>query len=388
MVERSMVFPRAEFVRRCEALQRAMDQAGFDALLLTSPADVFYTTGFLTRFWESPARPWFVVVPRRGNPIAVIPQIGQDLMQRTWIDDIRTWPAPDPIDDGVSVLTQTLCDVTPETGRIGLPMGLETSLRMPIADYEGLCARCAPRRFADATGVVHSVREIKSEAEVDKIRATCSVADRAFARVPEFARVGASLAQVFRDFQIALLAEGADWVSYIAGGAGQGGYGDVISPASEQPLEPGDVLMLDTGAVCDGYFCDFDRNWSIGPAADASKRAHHALYCATEAVLETLRPGMVALDVHRILTEALRAQGATSAGGRLGHGLGLTLTEWPSFTALDTTELRAGMVLTIEPGMEIEPGRILVHEENVVLRANGPELLNRRTPPDLPEITL
>ena len=65
-------------------------------------------------------------------------------------------------------------------------------------------------------------------------------------------------------------------------------------------------------------------------------------------------------------------QGAVVGGGRLGHGLGLTLTEWPSVTPLDTTELREGMVLTLEPGVEIAPGRIMVHEENIVLRAEPP----------------
>lgn len=388
MPDRSLIFPRAEFARRCAALQAGMAEASFDALLLTTPADVFYTTGFLTRFWESPARPWFVVVPLSGNPIAVIPAIGADLMGRTWIDDIRTWPAPDPRDDGVSLLTQTLCDIVPERGAIGLPMGLETSLRMPVADYTSLRDACAPRRFGDATRVVHGVREIKSEAEIDKIRTICAVADRAFARVPQFAGAGVLLDQIFRDFQIALLSEGADWVSYVAGGAAQGGYGDVISPAPAEPLRAGDVLMLDTGAVRDGYFCDFDRNWSVGPAADDTKGAHSALFQATEAVLQTLRPGMRACDVHRILTDRLNALGATPGGGRLGHGLGITLTEWPSFTPLDTTELREGMVLALEPGVEIAPGRILVHEENIVLRANGPELLCQRTPADLPEIDL
>ena len=95
---------------------------------------------------------------------------------------------------------------------------------------------------------------------------------------------------------------------------------------------------------------------------------------------------MRACDLHRILTAALTQQGAVACGGRLGHGLGITLTEWPSLTELDTTELREGMVLTLEPGVEIASGRILVHEENIVLRATGPELLSRRAAAELPEI--
>ena len=386
MGERSLIFPATEYRQRCARLQEAMAAAGQDALLLTTPADIFYVTGFLTRFWESPARPWFVVVPATGAPVAVIPSIGADLMRRTWVGDIRTWDAPDPIDDGVSLLADTLLAVVPARGCVGLPMGLETHLRMPLGDQARVAEAIAPRRFVDATQTVQRVREIKSSAEVEKIRAACGVADRAFIRVPQFAGAGRPLDDVFRDFQIALLEEGADWVSYVAGGAGPGGYGDVISPADSRPLASGDVLMLDTGAVVDGYFCDFDRNFAIGPASEAARRAHAALYAATETALSELRPGMTAADLHGVLATALRAERATPLAGRLGHGLGVTLTEWPSLTAKDDTPLREGMVLTLEPGVEIAPGRIMVHEENIVLRADGPDLLSTRTPPELPEI--
>ena len=96
MPETSLIFPASEYRARIAALQARMAVQGLTALLLTSPADVFYTTGFLTRFWESPARPWFIVVPSQGDPVAVIPAIGADLMRRTWIHRIETWDAPDP----------------------------------------------------------------------------------------------------------------------------------------------------------------------------------------------------------------------------------------------------------------------------------------------------
>ena len=372
MPEPSLIFPAQEYRDRTAGLQQEMAQSGMDALFLTTPADIFYATGFLTRFWESPARPWFVVIPRMGDPVAVIPAIGAALM--------------DPRDDGIGLLTEVLADLVPEQGCIGLPMGLETQLRMPLADYADLCGRLAPRRFADATRVIQHVREIKSAAEIARIRTSCAIAGRAFDAVPEFARQGRPLDRVFRDFQMRLLDEGADWVSYVAGGAGPDGYGDVISPAGSQPLQTGDVLMLDTGAVREGYFCDFDRNFAIGAASDVARRTHAALWQATEDVLQTLRPGMLACDAHRMLCDGLARHGATPGGGRLGHGLGITLTEWPSFTPLNRTELRDGMVLTLEPGAVIAEGCIMVHEENIVLRADGPELLSPRAPYDLPVI--
>jgi Xaa-Pro aminopeptidase len=379
-------FPAAEHRRRVTALQGAMAAAEIDALLLTTPPDVYYVTGFLTRFWESPARPWFVVVPASGEPVAVIPTIGAMLMGRTWLSDIRCWDAPDPHDDGVSLLAATLREILPRGGRLGTPMGLETHLRMPLADYARLLEAIRPAVAVDATAVVQRVREIKSEAEVAKIRASCAVADAAFARIGDFAGEGRRLDDVFRDFQIALLEAGADWVAYLAGSAGPDGYEDVISPAEPRPLRRGEVLMLDAGPVLDGHFCDFDRNVAIGHGTDLARRAHAALHAAIDAALGALRPGMRACDAHRLLADALRAAGAEPAGGRLGHGLGLSLTEWPSFTPLDETPLRAGMVLTLEPGAVVAPGRIMVQEENVVLRDHGPELLSTRTPAEFPVI--
>jgi Xaa-Pro aminopeptidase len=382
------MFEQAEHEARTARLQAEMAAQGLDAVLLTSPADLFYVAGFLTRFWESPARPWFLVVPRGGAPIAVIPSIGADLMGRTWLRDIRTWNAPDPRDDGVSLLADTLAETVPVTGAIGLPMGLETHLRMPLADYDRLCATLAPRRFHDATACVQRVREVKSDAEIARIRDICTIAARAFDQVPRFAQAGQPLAEVFRQFQIALLAEGADWVSYLAGGAGPGGYGDVITPAGSAPLQKGDVLMLDTGAVKAGYFCDFDRNFTIGPASDAARRAHVALWDTTEEVMRALRPGLLAREVHQMLRAGLERRGMQPLGGRLGHGLGLTLTEWPSLTPLDETPLRAGMVLTLEPGCSTSDGRIMVQEENIVLRADGADWLSPRGPRELPQVMI
>ena len=72
--------------------------------------------------------------------------------------------------------------------------------------------------------------------------------------------------------------------------------------------------------------------------------------------------------------------------GRLGHGLGMQLTEWPSHTSWDFTELEPGMILTLEPAMEFAPGKMMVHEENIVIREGPPQLLTKRAAAELPII--
>ena len=366
-------FEIAEFKARLTRAQSRMDAAGLDAILLTTEPDIRYFTGYLTRFWESPCRPWFLVLPRSGDPIAVIPSIGAALMARSWITDIRCWRAPDLEDDGISLLAETLHALGPS---IGTPSGLQSHLRMPLTDFARLNA-ALPQPIGADFDILRSLRLVKSEAEIEKIKTACQIATRAFARVPEIASMGQPLAQVFRDFQRLCLDEGADWVPYLAGAAAPGGYGDVISPADDRPLAAGDILMLDTGLVHDGYFCDFDRNFSVGrPSADVAE-GHSRLIEATYAAFEAARPGSTAAELFHVMDKIVTGGAGGSEAGRYGHGLGMNLTEWPSLIPTDHTPLVSGMVLTLEPGIELAPGRALVHEENIVIRENGAEWLSQ-----------
>ena len=366
-------FETTEFKARLTGAQSRMNAADLDAILLTTEPDIRYFTGYLTRFWESPCRPWFLILPRSGDPIAVIPSIGAALMARTWITDIRTWRAPDLEDDGISLLAETLRDLGP---RIGTPSGLQSHLRMPLGDFARLNTALPQPIGADAD-ILRSLRLVKSEAEIEKIKTACQIGNSAFERVPEIARIGQPLAPVFRDFQRLCLDEGADWVPYLAGAAAPGGYGDVISPADDRPLEAGDVLMLDTGLVHDGYFCDFDRNFSVGSPSPDVAAGHSRLIEATYAAFEAARPGATAAELFHVMDKIVTGGAGGSEAGRYGHGLGMNLTEWPSLIPTDHTPLVEGMVLTLEPGIELAPGRALVHEENIVIRENGAEWLSQ-----------
>ena len=85
---------------RPKIASQATGSSRLDALLVTTEPELRYFSGFQSQFWESPTRPWFLIVPRDGRPVAVIPEIGAAGMAETWVEDIRTWPAPQPEDDG------------------------------------------------------------------------------------------------------------------------------------------------------------------------------------------------------------------------------------------------------------------------------------------------
>ena len=152
-----------------------MHAAGLDALWFTTEAEVRYFTGFRTLFWQSPTRPWFLVVPRQSRPIAVVPEIGAALMAQTWVEDIRTWSSPHPSDDGVSQLASVLRSFP----KVGMLMGAESSLRMSFHAFQALRAQLPGIEFLDASPLVKAQRMIKSEAEIAKTRAICTIASNA-----------------------------------------------------------------------------------------------------------------------------------------------------------------------------------------------------------------
>ncbi len=381
-------FPISEFEARSERAQRLMAARGLDALLVTTEPELRYFSGFQSQFWESPTRPWFLIVPRDGRPIAVIPEIGAAGMAETWVEDIRTWPAPRPEDDGVSLLAATLAEQATRFGRIGVPLGHETHLRMPAGDYARLAERLGNLEIADATEVVRQLRNIKSAAELAKIRYACQVTSLAYEALPSRARIGESEREVCRKLRIDLLQRGADASPYLIAASGPGGYDNIIMGPTDRVLGPGDVLIIDTGTTYDGYFCDFDRNFAFGPPSDAARHAHAVVYRATEAGIAAARPGATTSDLWAVMWAVLEEGGALGESvGRLGHGLGMQLTEGPSNKPGDDTPLEPGMVITIEPGMEFAPGKLMVHEENIAITDGAPELLTRRAPPEMPVIS-
>lgn len=370
-------FPRAEYEARLEAANRAMHANSLDAILLASEAEVRYFTGFRTQFWQSPTRPWFVILRRDQTPLAIIPEIGAELMARSDIAEIEAWPAPRPHDDGLSLLKDRLGSCQ----RLGVLMGHETTFRMPLNDVFELRA-ALPAEWIDATDIIRDLRMVKSDREIAYIRQICGIASQGFAHVPEIANAGQSLSSVFREFKRTLLELGADDVPYLVGGVDYPSYDDVISPPDDRPLSNGQILMLDTGATLNGYFCDFDRNYAVGTPTESAQHAYSKLYDATDAAMEMARPGVWACDLFAAMAKSMDTQ--NSDVGRFGHGLGMQLTEWPSLAAWDETIIRENMVLTLEPSIEVDGGGIMVTEENILITDGAPILLSTRAPKELP----
>ena len=380
-------FEVSEYENRLDNIQKLMYESRMDAILLTTQADIEYYTGFKTQFFQSPTRPWYVLIPSNEKPKAIIPTIGESGMRRTWLDDIQTWISPNPEDDGISLLLSTIKSLTKKHKCLGVPKSQESVLRMPLDDYENLVKSLDGIEIKDANKILRQVRLIKSTAEIEKIKHICQLTSQGFKDLNHLLKAGESEHENCKRFKQHLLSLGVDDTPYMVAGSGKDGYGSIIMGPGDKIIEEGDLFIVDTGSVFDSYFCDFDRNYAFGFICDEAKKAYQVVFDATDAGFNAAQLGNTTSDIYHAMNNVMQKGGALgNSVGRLGHGLGLQLTEWPSNTAADNTTLEPGVILTLEPGMEYLPGKEMVHEENIVITENGPEWLTQRASEELPII--
>ena len=374
-------FTRAEFGARAERVRRLMTRARLDAVLVSTEANLGYLSGFASQLpWLTPARPWYFLLPRVGEPVGIIPDSGVDAWRATsWVVALHTWRSPNPENEGLDLIAAAIGSLKRRYGRIGFELGPETRLGFPVADLLRLKDMIRPAEMADGSGVLREARMIKSPAEIARIRRAARIACDAFDALPTAFEAGWSERDAMRWMQAETLHRGADKAPFMMVRSGRGAISSLyLGPTGRRPRR-GDVMLIDAGCVYDGYSCDFDRLFSFGPPSDEVKRAHDALWQATEAGIGAARPGNTAEDVFLAQAGALEEAGfGRPKMGRFGHGLGRIITEPPSNKLGDRTKLRPGMVLTIEPGVSLGPERLLVHEENLAITEDGNRLLTRR----------
>ena len=379
-------FADEEFENRTVRAQEIMHRYELDGILLTTPQNIRYFTGYDSQFWESPTRPWFVIVPLSGKPIAIVPEIGASEFNKTWLDEIKTWPSPRPEDEGISLLKSNLENLKKTFGQIGLELGSEIALRMPVRDFIKL-KEVVNTNLVDGSDAIWDMRMIKTNEEIKKIKFICSIASDAYNALPSALSMGNTEREAVHKLKMDILNRGADSVPFMPGISGQGGVPQIVCGPTDRILENGDILFIDTGSTFDGYFCDFDRNYAFGKVTSDVEKVYHVLWQATEVGIKTAIPGATTNDIFNAMNKIIQDNGAIGNNvGRLGHGLGLQLTEPPSHRSGDKNIIKENMVLTIEPAMEYAPGKMLVHEENIIIKKDGAELITKRAPKEIPVI--
>jgi Xaa-Pro aminopeptidase len=241
--------------------------------------------------------------------------------------------------------------------------------------------------FMPATGIVERQRAVKTPAELGAIRRAAALADAAMGHVMATVRPGQTEAEVAWAIERFLREQGAEGLAFppiVA--AGENGALPHHHPG-QRVIAAGEPIVVDLGACLDGYNSDLTRTFSIGPARDADYGAVFAIVAGASAAAQAaLRPGLTGLAADAVARDRIKAAGfGEQFGHSLGHGVGLNVHEGPRLSFVPPeSELAAGNVVTVEPGIYLS-GRFGVRiEDLVVIHDQGVEVLSQA--PSLPVV--
>ena len=345
-------------MRRVAALRRRLVDLDLDGLAVTSPENIRYLSGFSGSLG-------YLIIGRDAAEI-----LGDS---RYWLQMEAEAPAFRLMPSGPSHGLWAL--MAERITALGLRrVGFE-SCHLTFDQHQRLSADLPPGPILVATaGLIEELRIVKEPEEVELLRAAASIAGRAFDRVRAAIRPGLRerdvaflLEQTFRE----LGADGPAFETIVAAGErGALPHGR----ASDRVLSRGDMVVVDFGATAAGYHSDTTRTIVVGEPSPEQGRVIEAVRQAQLASMAMMKPGATADEIDRRAREALAGE-AHAFGHGLGHGIGLQVHERPYLSSTDHTALRAGMVITNEPGLYIPGWGGVRLEEMVLITETGPEVL-------------
>lgn len=261
-------------------------------------------------------------------------------------------------------------------------IGFESHV-VTVDGYDGLACAVDGHDGAElvrAAGTVEALREVKDAGEVALLRLACETADAALAALVAGGglRPGRTERAVARELEELMLDHGADGPSFetiVAAGANSAVPHHRPTTAE---LSAGDFVKIDFGALVGGYHSDMTRTFVLGRAADWQREIYALVSEAQRAGVAALERGTPLADVdaaaRRVIVEAGYGD---HFGHGLGHGVGLQIHEAPGIGSAAVGTLRAGSVVTVEPGVYL-PGRGGVRiEDTLLVGERGPESLSR-----------
>ena len=387
-------------------VREELERLEIDACLVTTPANIFYTSGFFSPVVNLSFR-------LMGTDLALIPAdpgLPSGLMTSdfaapaarasTSIEDIRTYRMwvenrdldvitgdtggdarisrppqwnPDELDETVTTMLE-------DRGLSAATIGID--LRYVYADTLFRLQQNNPEcQFVDVTGMMYGLRATKYPEEIEMHRSAAWLFESGLRRAIAEVRDGQSAQAIKYNYQSGAL-EAA--ISDPALGEFQSAYGFISAGAGSSfgdrsGLHSGDLIKFDCGVAVGGFYSDCGRTFAFGRATADQRRVHNALEEAHAAARDVMRPGTPISAVYQAADDVMQARGFPGySRGHYGHSIGLdTFVEEPPFiSASEHSELRPGMLLCLEtPYYSASTGSYQI-EDMILITENGHENFN------------
>ncbi len=342
-------------VKRIKDLQYMLKQHGLDALAMGRTLEIGFLTGFHLDDCE-------MLVTRSGAWV---------FMPKMFVEQFRS-----QIDFAAAV---------PVDGAAGSPLLAKVKeLKLRRAAFEpeaetykrGTAWRKAGLQEKD--GLTGALRSVKEGEEIELLRRSCHIAAKAFGLVKPRIKTGCTEMSVYRDLEDTMQAMGAKGPSFnlIVGFGPNSAMTHHVS--SDRKLRNNETVLLDYGCVYGHYCSDITRTYFHGRPTEEFKKVYSIVAASQKAGLARVRAGVKTLDVDA----ACRNTIADAGYGQYfihgtGHGIGLEIHEYPRLNTRCDAVLRAGMAVTVEPGIYLH-GKFGVRiEDSVLVTKTGCEILTR-----------
>ncbi len=313
-------------------------------------------------------RPLIVIVPRSGDPVAIVPNLEMaSFAKLDFSGTVYDWRD----ETGYAAAFTQAAAALPQLG-VGTVIGLEAQ-RMRVFEQMALAKVFSDATFSDAHTAISSTRLLKTDAEIAKLRQAIEISEAALEATLQRVKIGQTEKQIEAILVNEMFSRGADGLSFdpiVA--AGDNSAQPHATARADYHTKRGDALLIDFGAKYDGYNADITRTFFLGEVSDRDRNFYNTVKDANARGTSVTRAGLTAHDVDDAVQQVLEAsEFAEFVRHKTGHGLGLDVHEAPQIMRGNTEVLQTGMVFTVEPGLyRLNECGVRI-EDDIVVTADG-----------------
>lgn len=355
-------------ISRLERLNDLITTSGLDAVALNPGPSLTYLTGLSFHLME---RPTILLIAPPAQPVIIVPELELQKLQST-----RIPLTPVPFGDNPQHWPEVFKSAAANLGLAGKQVGLEPT-RMRFLEMTYLQQAAPTASFVSGHEIFNQLRIQKDAEEVAAMRQAAVIAQKALGLTLPHVKPGVTERELASELSVNLLRCGSDsefpFQPIVAGGPNSA---NPHAMPSDRPLETGDLLLFDWGAMYQGYCSDITRTFGVGEVEPEFREIYQLVQAANAAGRAAGKPGRRAGDIDSAAREVIQQGGyGPFFTHRTGHGLGMESHEGPYMFAENDLLLLEGMVYTVEPGIYL-PGKGGVRiEDDVVITSSGSESL-------------
>lgn len=351
---------------KIKQIQTYLKEQNLDMAFITTPDNVFYFSQFKSNPHE---RLLGVMIFQNNNPVLVCPKMEvPDIISSGWqFDVIGHLDTDQPFE---LIREQVLLNNISVS-----KIAIEKS-HLTVERLEALQQVFPQANFVRLDEKINELRVVKDAVEIEKMRQAALLADYAIEVGVKGIAEGKTEMDLLTEIENAIKDKGCKMsfdTMVLSGPKTASPHGT----PGKRKIQKGDLILLDLGVEYEGYCSDITRTVAFGNVSDEQKEIYQLVRIANEKAIKAVKPGVRAMDIDRVARNIITDGGfGEDFPHRLGHGLGISVHEYPSVTGTNELKLKPGMVFTIEPGIYNEIAGVRI-EDDVVVTENGVEVLTK-----------